>query len=182
MMLSASHNPMPDNGIKLFARRRAQAARRGRAADRGRAGRRPAALAPPDRRRDRAGCTTCSTGPSTTSSIWSRPTPHPLAGVQVVVDCANGAAFEVAPEVVSRGRRRGHRDQRRAGRPQHQRRLRLDHLDSLRAAVLEHGAHLGIAHDGDADRCLAVDADGERRRRRPDHGDSRGRDARRRRR
>ena len=36
------------------------------------------------------------------------------------------------------------------------------HLDVLRAAVLEHGADLGIAHDGDADRCLAVDA--ERRR------------------
>ena len=35
------------------------------------------------------------------------------------------------------------------------------HLESLQAAVVEHGAHLGIAHDGDADRCLAVDASGE---------------------
>ena len=34
------------------------------------------------------------------------------------------------------------------------------HLDRLKAAVVEHGAHLGIAVDGDADRCLAVDADG----------------------
>jgi phosphoglucosamine mutase len=34
------------------------------------------------------------------------------------------------------------------------------HLGPLRAAVLQHGADLGIAHDGDADRCLAVDADG----------------------
>ena len=36
-----------------------------------------------------------------------------------------------------------------------------NHLDALRAAVVEHGAHLGIAHDGDADRCLAVTADGD---------------------
>ena len=45
------------------------------------------------------------------------------------------------------------------------------HLDGLREAVLEHGADLGIALDGDADRCLAVDAARRRRRRRPDHGD-----------
>ena len=34
------------------------------------------------------------------------------------------------------------------------------HMDKIQAAVREHGAHLGLAHDGDADRCLAVDAEG----------------------
>ncbi len=52
------------------------------------------------------------------------------------------------------------------------------HLEPLQAAVREHGADLGIAHDGDADRCLAVDADGNVDRRRPDHGDPRRLDAR----
>ena len=50
---------------------------------------------------------------------------------------------------------------RRAGRAQHQRRRRARPTSTtLRAAVRAHGADLGIAHDGDADRCLAVDADG----------------------
>jgi phosphoglucosamine mutase len=86
---------------------------------------------------------------------------QPLAGLTVVVDGAHGAAAGVAPEVY-----------RRAGATVHSIGCDPDgwnindgigstHLDPLRDAVREHGADLGIAHDGDADRCLAVTATGE---------------------
>ena len=52
--------------------------------------------------------------------------PNSLAGIKVVVDCANGAASDRRARGLRGGRRRGHRDLRRAGRPEHQRRLRLD--------------------------------------------------------
>ena len=99
VVISASHNPMPDNGIKFFARgghkladeledaiearlRENWAApdRRGRRAD------------PPGRRRPA----------SATSSTCSRRLPHRLDGLTVVVDCAHGAASVVAPEVLRR--------------------------------------------------------------------------------
>jgi phosphoglucosamine mutase len=86
---------------------------------------------------------------------------HSLAGIRVVVDCAHGAASGIAAEVY-----------RRAGADVVAVHAQPDglnindqcgatHLDPLRKAVLEHGASIGIAHDGDADRCLAVDATGE---------------------
>jgi phosphoglucosamine mutase len=87
--------------------------------------------------------------------------PHGLAGLRVVVDAANGAASLVAPEAL-----------RRAGADVIAIHCEPDglnindgcgstHLGPLAAAVLEHGADVGIAHDGDADRCLAVDDRGE---------------------
>lgn len=85
---------------------------------------------------------------------------HPLSGVTVVVDCAHGAASDAAPLAY-----------RAAGA--HVVDINADpdglnindgcgstHLGPLQEAVRAHGAHLGLAHDGDADRCLAVDADG----------------------
>ena len=69
VMLSASHNPMPDNGIKFFAARRAQAADEVEDADRGRGSARPGPR--PDRRRRRPGRTTCPTAPTTTPTTWS---------------------------------------------------------------------------------------------------------------
>ena len=83
-----------------------------------------------------------------------------LDGLRIVVDCANGAAAAVAPEVyrgagadviVINADLSGERINAGCG---------ATHLAALQAAVLEHGADAGIAHDGDADRCLAVDADG----------------------
>src|SRR5690606_32044145 len=86
--------------------------------------------------------------------------PHRLDGLRIVVDCANGAAYRTAPETF-----------RRLGAeviPLHAEpdglnindRCGSTHLESLIAAVSEYGADAGLAHDGDADRCLAVDANG----------------------
>ncbi len=86
--------------------------------------------------------------------------PTPLAGLHVVVDCAHGAAATVAPELY---RRAGREVSAIAAEPDG---LNINdgvgstHLSVLVEAVRAHGADLGIAHDGDADRCLAVDASG----------------------
>jgi len=85
----------------------------------------------------------------------------PLAGLRVVVDCAHGAAYELAPRLLSR-----------AGADVIPIGTEPDGLNindgvgstwigSLAGAVTAHGADAGIAHDGDADRCLAVDARGQ---------------------
>jgi len=84
----------------------------------------------------------------------------PLPGLKVVVDCAHGASSTVAPEVY---RRAGAEVVVIAGEPDG---LNINegvgstHLEGLRAAVAEAGADLGIAHDGDADRCLAIAGNG----------------------
>jgi phosphoglucosamine mutase len=86
--------------------------------------------------------------------------PNRLDGLSVVIDGAHGAASAVSPEVF-----------RLAGATVYEIGTEPDglnindgygstHLDRLKAAVVAKGAALGIAHDGDADRCLAVDADG----------------------
>src|SRR6185437_6144128 len=83
-----------------------------------------------------------------------------LDGLTVVVDCAHGAASAAAP-----------RAYRSAGAnviPINAEPNGLNindgcwstHIEELQSAVLSHGADLGLAHDGDADRCLAIDADG----------------------
>jgi phosphoglucosamine mutase len=83
-----------------------------------------------------------------------------LSGLHVVVDCANGAAAELAPAAYARA---GARVTALHAVPDG---LNINdecgstHLDGLVGAVLERRADLGIAHDGDADRCLAVTAGG----------------------
>jgi len=83
--------------------------------------------------------------------------PHRLDGIHVVLDCANGAAAGISPQVftdagatvtVIGSEPDGYNINDGVG---------STHLDNLARAVLEHGADVGIAHDGDADRCLAVD-------------------------
>jgi phosphoglucosamine mutase len=87
-------------------------------------------------------------------------TPNPLKGLRVVVDCAHGAASDLAPEVY---RRAGAEVVVIGGSPDG---LNINagvgstYLAGLRAAVIAEQADLGIAHDGDADRCLAIAADG----------------------
>jgi phosphoglucosamine mutase len=84
----------------------------------------------------------------------------PLAGLRVVADCANGAAFEIAPRAL---RRAGAEVITIGAEPDGENinsGCGSTSLDALAAAVVRHGADAGIAYDGDADRCLAVDADG----------------------
>jgi phosphoglucosamine mutase len=84
-----------------------------------------------------------------------------LDALTVVVDCAHGAASSAAPRAY---RAAGARVIEINADPSG---LNINdscgstHLDSLRSAVLAHRADLGLAHDGDADRCLALDANGE---------------------
>jgi len=87
--------------------------------------------------------------------------PHRLDGLHVVIDAANGAAAGISPQVFKDA---GAEVTVIGADPDG---LNINegsgstHLEVLQAKVLEVGADLGIAHDGDADRCLAVDADGE---------------------
>jgi phosphoglucosamine mutase len=87
--------------------------------------------------------------------------PHRLEGLRLVVDCANGAARAAAPaayrdagaEVVAiNDEADGYRINEGCG---------ATHLEPLREAVRAYGATAGLAHDGDADRCLAVAANGD---------------------
>jgi phosphoglucosamine mutase len=164
VMLSASHNAMPDNGIKFFARGGQKL---------------------PDAVEDaveesyhqyRAG----------EGEHWARPTgaavgrvrdydegldryvrhlvgalPNRLDGVKVVIDAAHGAAARVSPEAFTRA---GAEVVGTIGAEPDGLNINdgvgSTHIDRLQQAVLAHGADLGLAHDGDADRCLAVDATG----------------------
>jgi phosphoglucosamine mutase len=86
---------------------------------------------------------------------------RPLSGLRIVVDCAHGAAYLMAPEAL----RRAGADVIAIGADPDG--LNINQgcgstsLAALSAAVLAHQADAGIAHDGDADRCLAVDAAGQ---------------------
>ncbi len=158
IVLSASHNAMPDNGIKLFAR--------------------GGHKLPDDIEAEIEQAVAAGPGARPTGALVGRvraaadaterylahllgAVPDRLNGLHVVVDCSHGAASGVAPELY---RRSGARVTEIACDPDG---LNINdgvgstHLDIVAAAVREAGADLGIAHDGDADRCLAVDAAGE---------------------
>lgn len=156
VVISASHNAMPDNGIKFFA-----------------AGGQKlpdevedAIEADLDARRDPPVGAEVGRIRRAHQEIerYERhlldALPHSLDGLRIVVDCAHGAASRVAPEVY---RRAGAQVLTIAGDPDG---LNINdgvgstHLDVLKAVVVAEKADLGIAHDGDADRCLAVAGDG----------------------
>ncbi|HET9898121.1 MAG TPA: phosphoglucosamine mutase [Streptosporangiaceae bacterium] len=85
----------------------------------------------------------------------------PLAGWRIVVDCAHGAAYHLGPRML----RQAGADVIAIGVEPDGLNINAGcgstSLDTLRSAVLEHSADAGIAYDGDADRCLAVDSAGE---------------------
>ncbi|MDE0572467.1 phosphoglucosamine mutase [Demequina sp. B12] len=162
VVISASHNPMPDNGIKFFARG-------GHKLDDGIEDAIEAGL----------------------GAAWSRPTGEavgaikdasdlsqeyvdhihravtefagvakPLEGLTIVADAAHGAAFEVGPRAleaagatvhVLHAEPNGFNINDGAG---------STHMQALQAEVVAKRADLGVAYDGDADRCLAVDHTG----------------------
>ncbi|WP_328606227.1 phosphoglucosamine mutase [Amycolatopsis sp. NBC_00345] len=157
VMISASHNPMPDNGIKLFAAG-------GHKLPDGIEDEIEAGLSAEVVRPTGSGVGRVSDVSDALDRYVEHllsATPHPLAGLKLVVDCANGASSVAAPEAY---RRAGaevvalHAEPDGININEH---CGSNHPDLLRAAVVEHGADLGIAHDGDADRCVAVDAAGE---------------------
>jgi len=156
VMISASHNPAPDNGIKFFSRGGHKL---------------------PDEIEDQieAALTEKPLSPVGTeighvqrfADAEDRylvhllgTLPNTLKGLTVVLDCANGAASAVSPEafkdagakvIVIGNDPDGHNINQGCG---------STHLGALQAAVVEHKADIGIAHDGDADRTLAVDHTG----------------------
>ncbi|GAB2509200.1 phosphoglucosamine mutase [Paramicrobacterium agarici] len=156
VMISASHNPAPDNGIKIFAHGGTKL---------------------PDIVEERIEEHLEAEQLMPTGADVGRirrfadaedrylihllgSLPHTLDGLHVVIDCANGAAAGVSPQVFSDA---GARVSVVGNDPDG---ININdgvgstHIDNLARTVVELGADVGIAHDGDADRCLAVDANG----------------------
>ena len=163
VVISASHNPAADNGIKFFG---------------------PGGVKLPDPVEDeievelsgaRTGvrCAGRQFGRvSEASAEHERYLDHliaalgagqasALSGLKLVVDCAHGAAYRIAPRAL----RRAGADVTAIGVEPDGLNINLGcgstALEALASAVIEHGADAGIAYDGDADRCLAVDAGGQ---------------------
>ncbi|MGP9844622.1 phosphoglucosamine mutase [Brachybacterium sp. 107] len=157
VMISASHNPHPDNGIKFFARGGTKL---------------------PDEVEDAI--------EARLGEQWERPqgtdvgtiTPYEgaidayvehlvgtldrsLEGLTVVADCANGAASVTGPLALSRAGATVHVIGDRSDGGLINDGVGSTHLGPLQDAVRTHGADIGVAFDGDADRCLAVDANGD---------------------
>jgi phosphoglucosamine mutase len=158
VMLSASHNPMPDNGPKLFARGGVKLpddleAEIEAEVDRGWTRPRPVGAAVGRVR-------PAADGAQRYLEHLLASAPTSLAGVKLVIDCANGAASALAADLY---RRAGADVVAIAAAPDG---LNINdgvgstHMAYLQEKVVEHSADLGVALDGDADRCLAVDAAG----------------------
>ena len=156
VMISASHNPMPDNGIKLFQCGGEKLADDVEALVEARIGepwQRPTGAAVGRVINDDQLVNNYIEHLLSTIDVS-------LSGLKVVVDCANGASSFTAPIALTRA---GAEVIAIANTPDGWNindGVGSTHLDFLRSAVLKNGADVGIAHDGDADRCLAIDAAG----------------------
>ena len=159
-MVSASHNPYGDNGIKLFDHqgfKLPDATEKiiedqilGNSPDSDGPGADPGPI-----QRDKGA------GREYLSYLQNKVSPGlNLDGVRLVLDCANGAAFEAAPRLFAG---LGAKVRVLADRPDGKN-INLDcgsqHPEKLAKTVVLEGAHLGLAFDGDADRLIAVDETG----------------------
>ena len=154
VMISASHNPASDNGIKFFARNGRKLADSVEAQIELQLGKPWSPNGNKGELRDDDGAAEKYIN-HLLATIKSN-----FSGLKIVVDCANGAASFVAPEVL---RRAGAEVVAISDKPNGKNineNCGSTHLDKLIAKVREEGADLGIAHDGDADRVLAVDHEG----------------------
>ncbi|WP_025272173.1 phosphoglucosamine mutase [Haloglycomyces albus] len=157
VMISASHNPMPDNGIKFFA-----AGGRKLPDDVEDAIESAMDVELPRPQGSELGAVTRDSGARQRYIDHVVSTcDQSLSSLSVVLDPANGAAATVTPDIlracgahvtVVNGDPNGLNINENAG---------STHIDGLRREVADRRADLGIALDGDADRCLAVDASGE---------------------
>ena len=157
-MISASHNPWHDNGVKFFA----PGGNKLGDAVQDRIHARFEQLLGESRSAVTSDVTDAHSvaAEAHVASVVASLQGRRLDGLRVVVDAANGAAFEVAPDALSRlgadvtlihAAPDGININNDCG---------STHLESLQTAVIESGADLGVAFDGDADRMLAVDATG----------------------
>ena len=156
VMISASHNPAPDNGIKFFAQGGTKLP--DEVEDRIEAALGLPKLAP----------TGVEVGRITRfADAEDRYVVHLMStlkqrldGLHVVLDCAHGAAAGLSPEVFTLAGAKVTVIGADPNGVNINDGVGSTHLAQLAETVLNHGADLGIAHDGDADRCLAVDATG----------------------
>jgi phosphoglucosamine mutase len=156
VVLSASHNPMPDNGIKFLARGGLKLDDTIEIAIEKR-------LHEPWERPVGAAVGRVSSYETAVEEYVAhlvRTTTYPLTGLRVVLDCAQGAAYDTGPRALTDAGA----DVTAIHADPDGLNINEDcgstHLASLQAAVLKDGADVGFALDGDADRCLAVDAAG----------------------
>ena len=162
VVISASHNPYQDNGIKVFdpsGRKLDDATERKIEIDIA-----EEASEPSNRLSNHSGFD--EPDGSALRARYLEYLSHEvacdlsLADLSIVVDCANGAAYELAPELFNRlGARVIAINHEPDGRN-----INLDcgslHIEGLQRRVVAERAHLGVAYDGDADRALFVDAEG----------------------
>lgn len=159
IVISASHNPYYDNGIKFFGGN-------GRKLDDATEQAieewldRPLTIDAPDRL-GKASRLDDAKGRYIEFCKASFPYALDLRGLKLVVDCAHGATYQVAPSVFSELGAEVHRICCSPDGLNINRDCGSTHPQSLVAAVKEQRAHLGIAFDGDGDRVIMVDADGE---------------------
>jgi phosphoglucosamine mutase len=157
VMISASHNPMPDNGIKLFSRGGGKLDDAIEAAIEKRMG--EPWVRPTGRNVGRI--TFDDTAETRYANHLLASVSTPLAGLKIVVDCANGAASHVAPRTYEKAGATVVAIHHQPDGWNINENCGSTHLEDLQARVIAEKADFGIAHDGDADRCLAVDAHGE---------------------